>query len=64
MTHGTRSGYNGGCRSASCTEANTAVSRARSATATTLSNECSTWSSVGSEASQGVGHSVSVDRPR
>jgi hypothetical protein len=29
MTHGTRSGYNGGCRCALCTEANTAASRAR-----------------------------------
>jgi hypothetical protein len=29
MTHGTRSGYNGGCRCPSCTEANTAASRER-----------------------------------
>jgi hypothetical protein len=29
MTHGTRSGYNGGCRCALCTEANTAASRER-----------------------------------
>jgi hypothetical protein len=29
MTHGTRSGYNGGCRCPSCTEANTEASRAR-----------------------------------
>ena len=29
MTHGTRSGYNNGCRCRSCTEANTAASRAR-----------------------------------
>jgi hypothetical protein len=29
MTHGTRSGYNGGCRCALCTEANTAASRVR-----------------------------------
>ena len=29
MTHGTRSGYNNGCRCPSCTEANTAASRAR-----------------------------------
>jgi hypothetical protein len=29
MTHGTRSGYNRGCRCPSCTEANTAASRAR-----------------------------------
>jgi hypothetical protein len=29
MTHGTRSGYNSGCRCPECTEANTAASRAR-----------------------------------
>jgi hypothetical protein len=29
MTHGTRSGYNNGCRCPLCTEANTAASRAR-----------------------------------
>jgi hypothetical protein len=29
MTHGTRSGYNGGCRCPSCTEANTEASRER-----------------------------------
>jgi hypothetical protein len=29
MTHGTRSGYNSGCRCALCTEANTAASRER-----------------------------------
>jgi len=29
VTHGTRSGYNSGCRCTDCTEANTAASRAR-----------------------------------
>jgi hypothetical protein len=29
VTHGTRSGYNSGCRCPECTEANTAASRAR-----------------------------------